>query len=67
MRLLKPRPLRVVIDEELYHVQRELIRADANLAHWAGTVASLNQRKKALLSRKAEICDHAPTPDSRVR
>ena len=67
MKLLKPRPLLVVVDEELYHVERELIRADANLAHWAGIVASLNQRKKALLSRKAEICDHTPSPDSRIR
>lgn len=61
MRFLLPsRPtLARIVADELYSVERELLRAEANLHHYLAVVASLQARRQSLLDRQTKDRSHA--------
>lgn len=44
-------PLHSVVKDYLYETERELLKAEANLAHYQAVVASLKQRRELLNAR----------------
>ena len=53
-------PLAAILAEELYDVERQLLRAEANLTHWRANVTGL-QAYKTLLQHQIASTPTNPT------